>query len=219
VMKPGAAIYVAHADTEGLNFRAAFNAAGLKLSGCLIWRKDSLVLGRSDYQWMHEPILYGWKPGSAHRWYGGRKNTTVVELGEGSPFVQQDDGSWAIRVGDRVMRVAGDVTVEESPSSIIYHEKPKRSAAHPTMKPVALVERQLKHNARTGDIVVDAFSGSGTTLMASDRLGMCARVMELDPRFVDVCVRRWQDYTGRRAIHAVTGTEFPVAPGEGGTDA
>lgn len=210
VMKPGAAIYVAHADTEGLNFRAAFNAAGLKLSGCLIWRKDSLVLGRSDYQWMHEPILYGWKPGSRHRWYGGRKNTTVMELGASSPFQRQEDGSYAIVVGDQVLRVSGDAVLEESPSSVIYHEKPKRSSEHPTMKPVALVERMLKHNARAGDIVVDAFSGSGTTLMAADRLGMSARVMELDPRFVDVAVRRWQDYTGRRAVNTLTGAEFPV---------
>lgn len=73
VMKPGAPIYVAHADTEGLNFRAAFRDAGLKLSGCLVWVKPSLVLGRSDYQWRHEPILYGWKPGAAHSWFGGRR--------------------------------------------------------------------------------------------------------------------------------------------------
>lgn len=209
VMKSGAAIYVAHADTEGLNFRAAFHAAGLKLSGCLIWRKDSLVLGRSDYQWQHEPILYGWKPGSAHKWYGGRKNTTVMELGMESPFVRQADGSYAIAMGDRVLVVAADVVVEDMSTSILRHDKPKRSAEHPTMKPVALVERMLKHNARPREIVVDAFSGSGTTLMAAERLGMCARVMELDPKFVDVCVKRWQEYTGRRAVHAVTGAQYP----------
>lgn len=94
VMKPGAAIYVAHADTEGLNFRRAYREAGFKLSGCLIWKKNALVLGRSDYQWIHEPILYGWKPGSKHRWFGGRKQVTVQELGDTSPFVQQEDGTW-----------------------------------------------------------------------------------------------------------------------------
>lgn len=210
VMKPGAAIYVAHADTEGLNFRAAFNAAGLKLSGCLIWRKDSLVLGRSDYQWMHEPILYGWKPGSAHRWYGGRKNTTVVELGASSPFVRQEDGSYAIAVGDQVLRVSADAVLEESPSSVIYHEKPKRSSEHPTMKPTGLIERMLKHNARAGDIVVDAFGGSGSTLIAAERLGMCARLMELDPKFIDVQCRRYYEYTGRVPVNAETGKEFPM---------
>ncbi len=79
VMKRGAPIYVAHADTEGQNFRAAFKDAGFKLSGCLVWVKPSLVLGRSDYQWRHEPILYGWKAGASHKWFGGRTRTTVFE--------------------------------------------------------------------------------------------------------------------------------------------
>lgn len=211
VLKPGAPIYVAHADTEGLNFRSAFIKAGFKLSGCLIWRKNSLVLGRSDYQWMHEPILYGWKPGSKHRWYGGRKLTTIVETGDAHPFTKLDDGRWAIRIGDAVMIVSGDAQVEEHPSSIIFHEKPKRSEAHPTMKPVGLIERMLKASARPGDVVVDAFGGSGSTLIAADRLGMSARLMELDPRFADVIVRRWEQYAGRRAVHAATGTPFPTS--------
>jgi DNA modification methylase len=209
-MKPGAPIYVAHADTEGLNFRGAFKAAGFKLSGCLVWKKNSLVLGRSDYQWMHEPILYGWKPGSSHKWYGGRKQVTVQDLGDGSPFEKMDDGRYAIKVGDSVMYVSGEAVVEESPSSVIYCEKPKRSAEHPTMKPTALIEKMLKHSARPGDIIVDGFGGSGSTLMAADRMGMSARLMEFDPKFVDVICRRWANYTGRTPVHAVTGEKFPV---------
>lgn len=212
LMKPGAPIYVAHADTEGLNFRRAFAEAGFKLSGCLMWRKDSLVLGRSDFQWMHEPILYGWKPGAKHRWYGGRKQTTVVELGEGSPFTRQDDGRWAIRVGDKVLSVAGDAVVEEHPGTVLFHEKPRRSAHHPTMKPVGLIEKMLTNSARTGHLILDAFGGSGSTMIAADRLGMAARLSELDPRFTDVCVMRWQNFTGRVATHAETGMPFPVAP-------
>jgi DNA modification methylase len=208
-MKPGAPIYVAHADTEGVNFRRAFQEAGFKLQSCLIWRKNVLVLGRSDYQWIHEPILYGWKPGSAHRWYGGRKNTSVINLGEGSPFTKMDDGRYQVRVGDSVLVVSADAMVEEHPSSIIYEPKPAKSGLHPTQKPVALMERLMKQSARTGDIVIDAFGGSGTTLIAADRLGMCARLMELDPAFADVIVRRWQALTGRRAVHAVTGEPFP----------
>jgi DNA modification methylase len=212
-LKPGGGIYVAHADTEGLNFRRAFTDAGFKLSGCLIWRKDSLVLGRSDYQWQHEPILYGWKPGSAHRWYGGRKQTTIQELGESSPFRQQEDGTWAIKVGDQVLVVDGKATlVGQVPSSLIQCEKPRRSAQHPTMKPVALIEKQLRFSARSGDVIADAFGGSGSTLMAADRLGMTARLTELDARFVDVIVRRWQNYTGRQAVHADTGVAFPDPP-------
>ena len=209
VMKAGAPIYVAHADTEGLNFRAEFRAAGFKLSGCLIWRKQSLVLGRSDYQWQHEPILYGWKPGAAHRWYGGRKRTTVVEYGEQGPVRQLEDGRWAITVGDNTLIVDGQATLEEVPGSVIFHEKPSRSELHPTTKPVGLWEKLLKPSSRPGDIVIDWFSGSGTTLIAADRMGLIARVTELDPKFVDVAVRRWEQFTGRRAVHAVTGEEFP----------
>lgn len=207
VMKPGASIYVAHSDTEGLNFRGAFGEAGFKLSGCLIWRKNAMVLGRSDYQWMHEPILYGWRPGAAHRWFGGRKNTTFIE-GENTPFRKLEDGSYSVTVGDHVLHVSADVIVEHMPSSVLFQDKPTRSAEHPTMKPVALVERMLGHCARAGDLVVDAFGGSGSTLIAADRLGMVARVMELDPRFVDVIVQRWQEYTGRQATLGATAQLF-----------
>lgn len=200
-LKPGGAIYVAHADTEGLNFRATFTAAGFKLSGCLIWRKDSLVLGRSDYQWQHEPILYGWKPGSAHRWYGGRKLTTMIDLNQDAmPFKRRDDGKYEIRLGDTVMVIDGAATIEEVVPSVIHESKPKRSDGHPTMKPVALIERMLRNSARPGDIVLDLFGGSGSTLMAAERLGMCARLSELDPGYCDVIVGRYEAYTGRKAV-------------------
>lgn len=210
VMKPGAPIYVAHADTEGLNFRDAFRAAGFKLSGCLIWRKNSLVLGRCDYQWQHEPILYGWKPGAKHRWFGGRKRTTVIEWGESGPVRRLEDGRWAITVGDSVLVVDGQATLEEHPGSVIYHDKPSRSELHPTTKPVGLWEKLMKPSSRPGDIVIDWFSGSGTTLISADRMGLIARVIDLEPKFVDVAVRRWEMLTGRRAVHAVTGELFPL---------
>jgi DNA modification methylase len=201
VMKPGPSIYVAHADTEGLNFRATYTAAGFKLSGCLIWRKDSLVLGRSDYQWQHEPILYGWKPGSRHRWYGGRKLTTMIDLDQDRmPFTRREDGKYEIRIGDSVMVIDGTATVEELVPTIIRESKPKRSDGHPTMKPVALIERMLRNSARPGDIVLDLFGGSGSTLMAAERLGMCARLSELDPGYCDVIVARYEAYTGRKAV-------------------
>lgn len=79
-MADDASIYVFHADTEGLNFRRAFADAGFYLSGCCIWKKQSLVLGRSPYQWQHEPCLYGWKKNGKHQWYTGRKETTIWEF-------------------------------------------------------------------------------------------------------------------------------------------
>ena len=80
VMAEDASIYVFHADTEGLNFRRAFTDAGFYFSGCCIWKKPSLVLGRSPYQWQHEPVLYGWKKNGKHQWYSDRKQTTIWEF-------------------------------------------------------------------------------------------------------------------------------------------
>jgi DNA modification methylase len=214
VMKAGAAIYVAHADTEGFNVRSAFRQAGFKLSGCVIWRKNSLVLGRSPYQWIHEPILYGWRPGAAHRWFGGRKQTTVVDLGEESPFQQQEDGRWVVQMGDQLLVVSGEAMVEQLEPSVMAHDRPTRSALHPTVKPVGLITRMLRNSARRNDIVVDAFGGSGSTLIGAEMAGMCARVMELDGRFVDVMCRRYVGFTGRRAVHAETGEPFPDATPE-----
>lgn len=209
VMKPGAAIYVAHSETERANFTTAMLSNGFKLSGVVIWRKNALVLGRSDYQWIHEPILYGWKVGGAHHWYGGRKKTTIEHMGDDSPFVRRADGRWELHLGAGVFVVEGKAEIEELLTSIIVEDKPRRNDIHPTMKPVALIERQLRNSAKRGAIVLDAFGGSGSTLMAAERLGMKARLSELSPLYVDVIVRRWQEYTGQRAVHAVTGSPFP----------
>lgn len=199
VMKPGAPIYVAHADTEGLAFREAFRAAGFKLSGCLVWVKPSLVLGRSDYQWRHEPILYGWKPGAAHAWYGGRKQTTVREAGA-VPLRIMPDGTVQVDVASRTFVVSGqNLTVEAYDGSVIRAEKPARNAEHPTMKPVALILEMIENSTRRGDRVLDPFGGSGSTLIACHRAGRVARLMELDPKYCDVIVERWQTFTGQTA--------------------
>lgn len=217
-LKKGGAVYVAHSETEGINFRAAFELSGLKLSACLVWRKDVLVLGRSDYQWIHEPILYGWKPGASHRWYGGRKQTSVADFGDDSPFIRAHDGQYQITIGDRVLMVDGAATVEEFVPSVLREEKPKRNDLHPTMKPVALIERMLRNSGRPGDVVLEPFGGSGSTLMAAERLSMSARVIELAPAYVDVIVRRWKDYTGKTAVRVSDGVEFDDARTETNTD-
>ncbi len=158
ISKPGASIYIAHADANGEAFRASFVDAGWTLRQCLVWVKDVFVMGRQDYQWKHEPILYGWKPGAAHKWYGDRSQTTVLEF-----------------------------------------DRPRKSAEHPTMKPVALVEYCMGNSSKKGGIVLDMFGGSGTTLIAAEKMGRCARLMELDPIYCDVIIARWEQFTGRKA--------------------
>lgn len=207
-LKPGGAAYVAHADTEGLNFRAAFREAGFKLSSCVIWKKNALVLGRSDYQWQHEPILYGWKEGAAHRWYGARNKTTIQEFEE-NPLVQIDETRWQIQVGDSLLLIEGDnLSVTEHRGSVVSVKKPKRNGVHPTMKPVELVIRFLLNSTTKGDSVLDLFGGSGSTLIACEMTGRKARLCELDEKFCDVIIRRWQEFTGLDAVRERDGLNF-----------
>lgn len=208
-MKPGASIYVYHADSEGIAFRTAFRDAGFKIRGCLIWKKNTFSMGRSDHQWIHEPALFGWREGAAHTWLGGRKQSTFFDLGDDSPFRQLPDGRWQITVGEQVFTVSGDATVESAPGSLYFEPKPARSELHPTQKPVALVARHLKNSARRGATVLDAFGGSGSTAIAAHQLGMKSRLMELDPKYVDVIAIRLSDFTGLPITHAVTGEIFP----------
>jgi len=158
-MKPGAVFYIWHSDSEGYNFRGACRDAGLQVRQCIIWKKSSLVMGRQDYQWIHEPCLYGWKDGAGHLWASDRKQTTVVEFA-----------------------------------------KPSKNDVHPTMKPVALFEYQMLNNTKGGDIILDSFGGSGTTMIAAEKNGRVGYLMELDPKYCDVIVKRWENYTGKTAI-------------------
>ena len=146
-------IYVFHADTEGLNFRKAFADAGFYLSGCCIWKKNALVLGRSPYQWIHEPCLFGWKKSGKHQWYSDRKQTTVWE-----------------------------------------YDRPKASKDHPTMKPVGLMSYPIRNSTMTNGIVLDPFLGSGSTLIACCETDRICYGIELDPKFVDVIVKRYIEY-------------------------
>ena len=158
VMKPGAVFYIWFADVETHNFTGALKDAGWALRQMLIWKKSSIVIGRKDYHFKHEPCLYGWKEGAAHLWASDRKQTTLLEF-----------------------------------------DKPSRNGEHPTMKPVALFEYQMLNNTKGGDIVLDSFGGSGTTLIAAEKNGRIAYLMELDPKYCDVIVKRWEEFTGKKA--------------------
>lgn len=207
----GGAVYMAHAEggSLGLVARRAFLDAGLKLSACLIWRKNQLVMGRGDYHWQHEPILYGWKPGKAHRWYGGRGETTIHEFESDLPFAQIADHVWQLSLGEETLIIRGrDLTIERAHSTVRLEEKPRASAQHPTMKPVALIERMLVNSTRPGDVVLDPFGGSGSTLIAAHRLGRHARLVELEPKHCDSIVARWQQYTGIPARLEETGMTY-----------
>lgn len=159
VMKPGAVFYIWHADSKANVFRMACQLAGWEVRQVLIWVKNAMVMGRQDYQWKHEPCLYGWKEGAGHLWASDRKQTTVLEF-----------------------------------------DRPTKNKEHPTMKPVALFDYQIKNNTKGGDIVLDLFAGSGTTVVACEQNGRTAYVMEYDPKYCDVIVKRWENITGEKAV-------------------
>jgi DNA modification methylase len=185
--RPGAPIYVFHADSAGESFRRNFVKSGWLLKQCLVWAKDSLVLGRQDYNWQHEPILYGWKPGAAHSWYGPFTNTTLVEL------AKQDFSKYSAQ---ELLDLVNELFEN---SSLVRDKKPRRNALHPTMKPISLVAKLLKNSAKRNDLVLDQFGGSGSTLVACEQLGLRAAVIELDPKYVDVIISRWEKLTGKTA--------------------
>lgn len=148
-VKKGGAIYVWHASSEIINFAKAMVDAGWLLKQQLIWVKNSMVMGRQDYQWKHEPCLYGWLDGGSHKWYSDRKQTTVINF-----------------------------------------DKPQRNGEHPTMKPVELFGYLITNSSKAGDIVIDAFGGSGTTMVACEQLNRKARVIEFDPKYCQVIIDR-----------------------------
>lgn len=160
-MKPGASFYVWHADLEGFNFRGAIRDQGEQVRQCLIWKKQTLVMGRQDYHWQHEPCLYGWKKGASHGWYSDRKQTTVLEF-----------------------------------------DRPMRSREHPTMKPVALFSYQAGNSTAPQGLVLDSFIGSGTSIIACEKIGRTCYGMELSEKYCDVTIKRWEDFTGRTAVKA-----------------
>ena len=202
ITQPGGAIYVCHADTESSNFQGALQDAGWSLKQCLIWVKNQLVIGRQDYQWRHEPILYGWKPGASHRWYGGRKQSTVIEDLAPVTVKQVEDGAeltFNTGLNSLTIKVPSFEVLNdgaEEVSSIWHFDKPLRNAEHPTMKPIGLCARAIQNSSKPEEIVQDLFGGSGSTLMAAEQVGRSCYMMELDPVYCDVIRKRWDKLRG-----------------------
>jgi DNA modification methylase len=185
--KLGAPIYVFHSDTERVNFQNAMKESNFELKQVLIWVKNALVMGRQDYHWRHEPILYGWKSGGAHKWYGGRQQDTVIDdkVKHSITTMKKQE------LVDLVKLLLQD---DELPNTIIYEDKPLLNDIHPTMKPLKLLARLIVNSSKRNDVVYDGFGGSGSTLIASDQLGRTSYIMELDAKYVDAVVNRYYNY-------------------------
>lgn len=186
VMKPGAAYYIWHADSNGYQFREAAKKVGWQLRQCLIWVKNTLVLGRQDYQWRHEPCLYGWKEGT-HYFTDDRTLTTV------------QDEAQDLKKLTKEQLIALIEKAREIPNTVMYEDKPLRNLLHPTMKPVTLMGQMVRNSTRPGGLVLDLFGGSGSTMIACEQLDRKCCMMELDARYADSILDRWEEFTGKKA--------------------
>ena len=192
VMRQGAAWYVWFAALHEPAVHAALNEAGLEVRQEIIWVKNHFTLGRQDYQWMHEPCLYGWKGGATHYFAPTRSEVTVVD----------DTPNLNKMSKPEMRRLLQEFLQGETQTSVLRYDKPLASEAHPTMKPVPLFSRLVRNSSRRGEAVLDLFGGSGTTAIACEQLGRDAYLMELDPAYCDVIIERWEQLTGGTATLA-----------------
>jgi len=190
-LKPGGAFYVWFASREHINFETALNKASLEVRQELIWNKNSLILGRQDYQWKHEPCLYGWKDGASHYFIDDRTQTTVIE--DKKPDIKK-------MKKEEMQKLLEEIFSDKVSSTIINEDKPSANDLHPTMKPIKLLARQVKNSSKVGEKVLDLFGGSGSTLITCEQLGRKCYMMEYDPQYLDVIIERWENFTGQKAV-------------------
>ena len=191
VLDKGCPFYVWFASKEHINFEGALNDVGLQVRQELIWNKNHFILGRAHYQWKHEPCLYGWKGDSCRYFIDVRNRASVIEDNE---EINIDKMKAA-----EMRALLHKIYEERIPTTVINCMKPNKDEDHPTMKPVRLFGYQMANSSRPGDIILDSFGGSGTTIVAAEQLGRKARLMEYDPHYSDVIIARWEKLTGGKA--------------------
>ena len=191
VMEKGCPFYIWFASREHQAFEGALNDAGLAVRQELIWNKNHFIIGRSHYQWKHEPCLYGWKGDSCRYFIDARNRATVIG--------DSNDIDIDRMKKNEMQQLLHDILDNRTPLTVIDCQKPVRDADHPTMKPVRLFGYQIVNSSKPGDIVLDTFGGSGTTIIAAEQLGRRARLMEIDPRYCDVIIARYEKFTGKKA--------------------
>lgn len=194
-LKEGAPFYVFYADLEAINFRKALEEAKLKLSQTLIWVKNGFNLSRQDYNWKHEPCLYGWKPGAGHYFIKDFTQSTVLE--------KELKNYKGLKKEELLKEIERLEREKDEYSTVIRENKPLRNDVHPTMKPLKLIGKLMVNSSKPGDKVIDFFGGSGSTLIAAEELGRKARLIEYDPIYVDVIVKRYMQLEERGAVMLV----------------
>lgn len=191
-MRAGAAYYIWYAGLHHIEFESAVRTIkDFKLHEQLVWVKSHFVLGRnSDYQWMHEPCLYGWKAGAEHYFTDSRAEGTVIE--DNKVKLSTLKKGELIALCERFMG-------QTQSSTVLRADKPNSADLHPTVKPQELLAPLIRNSSQRGDKVLDMFGGSGSTLIACEQLGRVCYMTELDPKYADVIIKRWEKFTGDKA--------------------
>lgn len=192
-------MYIYHATMERINFETALINAGFLIKQNLIWVKNSMAMGRQDYQWQHEPILYGWKPGAAHYFTNDRSKSTIVQDDEQLPNIKK-------MTKQQLQQYAQELqdTLSTTATTVVRENKPAVSKEHPTMKPVRLNAKFIANSTRPGETALDQFAGSGSTMLAAEQLGITSLNIEIDPQYCQVIINRYQEYTGNTAVKVGT---------------
>lgn len=189
-LKPGGAFYIWFADSEDINFRTSAIENSLLIKQCLIWVKNGFNFGRQDYKWQHEPCLYGWKEGAGHYFVEEYNHPTVIE----------DELDIDKKKKEDLKKLVEQMLENHTPTSVIHENKPLKNDLHPTMKPLKMCGELIRHSSKQNELVLDLFGGSGSTLMCCEQLGRINYSMEYDPKYVDVIINRWEEYTGEKAV-------------------
>ena len=192
VMRKGCPFYIWYASTFHSIVERSVLSTGLLVKQQLIWNKNSMVLGWYDYNFKHEPCLYGWKDGAKHYFVNLHNRTTVWSDAEEIDIDKMKK--------DEMKKLLHEIFDSKTPTTVINEKRPTTAKDHPTMKPVRLFGYLMQNSSRQHDIILDTFGGSGTTIVAAEQLDRRARLMELDPHYCDVIIARWEKLTGGKAI-------------------
>jgi len=229
--KDDAAFYIWHASSTKRDFEDAMVAAGLMEKQYLIWVKNAPVLGHADYQWSHEPCYYAEKAGQHAKWYGDRAQRTawnIVYRGKdgvattltGGVVLTDGEGhklslSNKVPKGKKVRYIrlseGRSITLfEDGMDKTVWEVARETNTVHPTQKPVEIPVRAISNSSETGDIVLDFFGGSGSTLIAAEMTGRICYTTELDPQYVDAIVKRYIETSGNHSVFVERdGQEMP----------
>ncbi|MBX9720031.1 MAG: site-specific DNA-methyltransferase [Candidatus Obscuribacterales bacterium] len=182
--KTGAGWYVFHSTSTQAQFEKALKKYGMAIRNQLIWNKPTASMGWGDYRWKHEPFFYASKEGTETVFYGDRTHSTIIDFHDS----EQKLLNWAKR--QKQLEAEGKLTIWTMKRDKVNEYK------HPTQKPVELITYALFNSSKAEDLIIDPFLGSGSTLIACEKTGRVCAGIELDPKFADVIIQRWVDYTG-----------------------